>query len=155
MEVYRITQEKYAADLTGNGARLFGGRWNSEGYYALYTASTRALALLETLAHTPMQMLKEKKYKVVTITIPNNASTETIHLKKLKTDWDAWDLLYYTQKMGNLFLQNKERLLLEVPSVLVHEEMNYIINPLHPLMREIKITFERDLKFNDRLLKTV
>ncbi len=155
MEVYRITQEKYAADLTGNGARLFGGRWNSEGYYALYTASTRALALLETLAHTPMHILKEKKYKVVTIFIPETARKETIHLKKLKADWDAWDLIYYTQKMGNLFLQNKESLLLEVPSVLLHEEMNYIINPLHPMIKEVTITFERDLKFNDRLLKAL
>ena len=155
MEVYRIAQEKYAADLTGNGARLFGGRWNSEGQYALYAASSRALALLETLVHTPMQILKEKKYKVVTLSIPNNAPTETIHLKKLKADWDAWDLMYYTQKMGNLFLQNNENFLLQVPSVLVHEEMNYIINPLHPLLKEVKITFERDLKFNARLLKAI
>ncbi len=155
MEVYRITQEKFAADLTGNGARLYGGRWNSEGQNALYTASSRALALLETLAHTPIQILKEKKYKVVTLSVPDDALVEVIQLKKLKPDWDAWDLLYYTQKLGDLFLKKRDYLLLQVPSILVHEEMNYVLNPLHPFMKEVKIIFERDLKFNERLLKAV
>jgi RES domain-containing protein len=155
MEVYRITQEKYAADVTGNGARLFGGRWNSEGQYALYTASSRALALLEILAHTPIQILKEKKYKVITLFVPDEAPVETIEHKKLKADWDAWDLMYYTQKMGDAFLKKNESLLLQVPSVLVPEETNYMINPLHPLMKDVKIIFSRDLKFNDRLLKAV
>ncbi len=155
MEVYRIVQEKFAADLTGNGARLYGGRWNSEGQYALYTAGSRALALLEILAHTPIQILKEKKYRVLTLFIPADASAETIQLKKLKADWDAWDLMYYTQKMGDVFLTKRESLFLQVPSVLVHEEMNYIINPQHPLMKEVKIVFERDLKFNNRLLKAL
>jgi RES domain-containing protein len=155
MEVYRITQEKYAADMTGNGARLYGGRWNSEGQYALYTASSRALALLEILAHTPIHILKEKKYKVVTLSIPDNARIEIIHLKKLKADWDAWDLMYYTQKMGDAFLRKSDSLLLQVPSVLVPEEMNYMLNPLHPLIKEVQIAFERDLKFNERLLKAV
>ena len=60
MELYRITQEKYADDFSGNGARLYGGRWNSEGLYAVYTSASRALALLETLAHVPAKMLQEK-----------------------------------------------------------------------------------------------
>lgn len=155
MEVYRIVQEKFAADITGNGARLYGGRWNSVGQYALYTANSRSLALLETLAHTPLQMLKEKKYKVITISIPDKVPTERIQVKKLKPDWDAWDLLFYTQKIGDAFIKKNESLLLEVPSVLVHEEMNYIINPRHPLMKEVKIMYERDLKFNARLLKAM
>jgi RES domain-containing protein len=138
MIVYRITQQQFAADLSGNGARLYGGRWNSEGVYALYSAGTRALALLETLAHTPVQILSAKKYSILSIEVPDEGGMETIPLKKLKLNWDAWD-----------------HLVLQVPSVLVHEEFNYIINPLHKSAGQIKILSEKELKFNERLLKAI
>jgi RES domain-containing protein len=155
MIVYRITQQQFAADLSGNGARLYGGRWNSEGVYALYSAGTRALALLETLAHTPVQILSAKKYSVLTIDVPDEGGLEIISLKKLKLNWDAWDLQFYTQKMGDAFLKANKHLVLQVPSVLVHEEFNYIINPLHRNAGDIKILSEKELKLNERLLKAV
>ncbi|MBX9782924.1 MAG: RES family NAD+ phosphorylase [Chitinophagaceae bacterium] len=155
MIVYRITQQQFATDLSGNGARLYGGRWNSEGLYALYTAGTRALALLETLAHTPVQILPAKKYSVLSLEVPDEGGMEIIPLKKLKLNWDAWDLQFYTQKPGDAFLKANKHLVLQVPSVLVHEEFNYIINPLHKSAGLIKILNEKELKLNERLLKAV
>jgi RES domain-containing protein len=155
MIVYRITQQQYAADLSGNGARLYGGRWNSEGVYSLYTAGSRSLALLETLAHTPVQILSAKKYSVLSIEVPDEGGIETIQLKKLKLNWDAWDLQFYTQKIGDAFLKANKHLVLQVPSVLVHEEHNYIINPLHKSADGIKIGNEKELKLNERLLKAL
>lgn len=155
MIVYRITQEQYTDDLSGNGARLYGGRWNSEGMFALYTASTRALAMLETLAHTPVQLLSAKAYSILSIEVPDDAGIETISVKKLKLNWDAWDVQFYTQKMGDAFLKANQNLLLQVPSVLVHEEYNFIVNPKHPAASKMKIADKKLLKLNERLLKAM
>ncbi len=103
MELYRITQEIYAGDLSGNGAKLFGGRWNSEGLPALYAASTRSLALLETLAHTPAKMLQVKVYMLLTVIVPYTILPLVIELRKLPDGWDAPDIRPFTQKTGDRF----------------------------------------------------
>jgi RES domain-containing protein len=151
MELYRITQEKYADDLSGNGARLFGGRWNSEGFFAIYTSWSRSLALLETLAHTPAKMLQEKNYLLITLGLPDSVKPEILDKEKLDTGWDAPDTRPLTKKLGDKFLKAKNNLLLAVPSVLMAEEMNYLINPLHPESKRIKIINKRRIRFDDRL----
>jgi RES domain-containing protein len=152
MEVYRIAQEKYATDLSGNGAKLYGGRWNSEGIVALYTSSSRSLALLETLAHTNAALLAEKIYLLVTLSVPASLKPEIIALDKLPRDWDSRDQLTGTQRAGDLFLQKQKSLLLAVPSVLMPEEFNYVLNPLHPDMRKLKITHQRRMRFDKRAI---
>ena len=151
MELYRIAQEKYADDLSGNGARLFGGRWNSEGYYALYTSTTRSLALLETLAHTPAKLLQSKNYILVTLQLPDATASFRMDSKKQPQGWDATEISLFTQKTGNVFLQAKNALLLQVPSVLIPEEMNVVVNPLHPDFRKIKIIHRRRISFDNRV----
>ena len=151
MELYRITQEQFAEDLSGNGSRLFGGRWNSEGYFALYTSSTRSMALLETLAHTPAKMLDVKNYQLVTLSVPDSAGTEEILLSSLPKFWDAPDTRSFTKKMGDKFLSEKSKLLLKVPSVLMPEEVNYVINPLHKDMNKVKIIHSRKIYFDKRV----
>ncbi|MBK8348315.1 MAG: RES family NAD+ phosphorylase [Saprospiraceae bacterium] len=69
MEVYRITREKYAADLTGEGARLYGGRWNRPGVAALYTSEARSLAILELLVHFNSAEALKMKYVFITLTL--------------------------------------------------------------------------------------
>ena len=152
MEVYRIAQEKYATDLSGNGARLYGGRWNSEGVFALYTSSSRSLALLETLAHTSAALLEVKTYLLVTLSIPASLKPEIIALDKLPKGWDSRDQLTGTQQTGDLFMQKQKSLLLAVPSVLMPEEWNYVLNPLHPDMRKLKITHQRRMRFDQRTI---
>jgi RES domain-containing protein len=153
MEVYRITQEAYADDLSGNGSRLFGGRWNSEGFYALYSAANRSLALLETLAHSPSKLFRYKIYILVTVFIPESISIEILKEKDLPANWDALDIQHVTQKIGDKFLLAQKSAVLQVPSVLMPEEYNYVINPLHPSMKEMKVIHKRKIKFNDRLIK--
>lgn len=151
MEIFCITQEKYADDLSGNGARLFGGRWNSEGFFAIYTSCTRSLALLETLAHTPAKMLDTRNYQLITLSIPDNVRAEEISLSGLHDRWDAPDTRPVTKLMGDKFLRNKTSLLLVVPSVLVPEEKNYILNPLHSDMRKVRIINKRRICFDKRV----
>jgi RES domain-containing protein len=152
MELFRITQEKYADDLSGNGARLYGGRWNSEGLFAVYTSSSRALALLETLAHTPAKMLDVKTYMLITLSVPDSVKPEEIDLTNLSAGWDAPDTRPVTKKLGDKFLRSKTGLLLAVPSVLVPEEINYVLNPLHADMRRIKTTYKRRIQFDKRVV---
>jgi len=73
MILYRIVKCNYADDLTGTGARLYGGRWNSEGKPAIYLASSRALALLEVLVHLPPLMVPNG-YLLDEIEVPNNST---------------------------------------------------------------------------------
>jgi len=154
MELYRITQESYSNDLSGEGSRIFGGRWNSEGRYALYTSANRSLALLETLAHIPAKLFRNKKYILVTVFLPDKAPLKFIEEKDLPNNWDALDIQHVTQKIGDNFLEEQKGLLFRVPSVLMPEEFNYIINPLHPSMKQVKVIHHREIRFNDRLIKT-
>lgn len=151
MELYRIAQEKYADDLSGNGAKIFGGRWNSEGLFALYTSSYRSLALLETLAHTPAKMLDQKVYILITLSLPGNTRIEVIDRNKLSPGWDAPDTRPLTKRLGDEFLKSKSSLLLAVPSVLMPEENNYLVNVLHPDMKKMKVIFKRRISFDTRL----
>lgn len=151
MQVYRIAQEIYAADLSGKGAWLYGGRWNSEGRFAVYTASSRSLALLETLAHTIPKVLDKKEYLLVTISIPDAIQPVLITPESLPLGWDAVEAPLFTKRMGDLFIQNASSLLLAVPSVMMPEEVNYIINPYHPDMKKVTVTHRRRVRFDKRL----
>ena len=151
MELYRISQEAFSADLTGNGAKTFGGRWNSIGIAALYAASSRSLALLETLAHTPAKMLQLKPYILIGLYIPDQPSMDEITVNDLPTDWDNTDIQDYTTGMGDSFLLAKKKLLLSVPSVLMPEENIYVINPLHADMNKVKIIQKRQIDFDRRV----
>lgn len=152
MEIYRITQKEYAEDLSGNGARLFGGRWNSEGFFALYASSSRSLALLETLAHTPAKMLDVRVYHLITLSVPDNIVTQKLSLKNLMPGWDAPDTRPFTKKIGDSFLTNKKELILEVPSVMMPEEINYVLNPLHKDMNQVKFVNKRRIYFDKRVV---
>ena len=151
MDVFRITQEKFAEDVSGNGSRLFGGRWNSEGYFALYTSASRSLALLETLAHTPAKMLDIRNYQLITLTVPDNTGIEKVDLASLPKFWDAPDTRIFTKEIGDKFLRERSALMLQVPCVLIPEEYNYVINPLHKDMGKVKISSMRRIFFDKRV----
>jgi RES domain-containing protein len=155
MELYRISQEIFADDLSGNGARLFGGRWNSEGLFAVYTSSSRSLALLEILAHTPAKMLDSKIYILITFQVPDNIKLQEIPVSVLTTGWDAPDTRPVTKKLGDKFLRSKSGLLLSVPSVLVPEEKNIVLNPLHTAMHKVKIVHKRQIHFDGRVGRNI
>ena len=149
MLLYRITKAQYADDLSGNGSRFFGGRWNSEGRPMLYLASSRSLAILESLAHiTPTNAPDE--YMLLTIEAPDDFIAVSIDL--LPDQWNEYPESNMTKQIGNAFLQRNEYLLLKVPSALVPEEFNYLMNPLHPNAAQVKVIKKSPYTFDDRLL---
>ncbi|MCC8409871.1 RES family NAD+ phosphorylase [Mucilaginibacter sp. UR6-1] len=150
MIVYRITSYDYGRDLTGTGARLYGGRWNSEGRPMLYTASSRSLAVLEVLVHLP-PLLVPDNYCLVEIELPANSILQ-IDVQSLPENWHDISVSRITRQIGDEFLKKGEHLILSVPSIIVPAEFNYLINPRHPDMEKARIVNVSPFRFDDRLL---
>jgi RES domain-containing protein len=147
MIVYRICNEKYSDDLSGNGAKLFGGRWNSKGIAMLYTSEYISLSALEMLVHNhfqdfaiPLSLLK--------IVLPTPTTIKEIKNHKLKQEWqnDA----SYTKFIGNEFIKSEADLFLRVPSAVITEENNVLINPIHKDFKKIKIVEHKIFKTDKR-----
>lgn len=148
--LYRFAHEKYKDDLSGDGARLFGARWNSKGNPVVYTSNAISLALLELLIHSISY--DEIKLKVLmTIEISGDIEIPEIKLNKLKQDWQQDE--GNTRWIGDEFLKSSSSLLLKVPSAIIPEETNVLINPLHKDMKRVKVKIAREFEFDSRLFK--
>lgn len=148
MIIYRLATEIYKEDLSGNGAKLFGGRWNSVGLPVLYTTENISLSVLEILVRTDMQSIP-LNYHLIKIEIPDSIQPLSITINKLKIEWK--DDLEYTQWMGDEFIKSNKLLALKVPSAVVDQENNYIVNPEHTDFRKVKIIAVKKFRFDKRL----
>ncbi len=148
MIVYRINNCKYIQDLSGKGAAMYGARWNSKDTYVVYTAQSRALALLEAVVH--IGKIPADNYCIAAIDIPDN-SIETYPAEKLPDDWQASPPPNYLKAIGDYFIRSNKHLALKIPSVLMIEEHNYLLNPFHPLFDKVKIISKRAMLFDERL----
>lgn len=88
MRVYRLARKKYAKDLSGTGAKLNGGRWNSKGNEALYTAEHISLAKLEVAVHLSLDLIPDD-YCLITLELPKSCKVKTLSLSDLPIAWDA------------------------------------------------------------------
>jgi len=151
MIVYRLTKGKYKNELSGIGAELYGGRWNTKGKRLIYTGESRALCTTEIAVHTPLGIVP-KNYFLQTIKLPK---VEILKLdrKKLKSNWKDFPHPHSTKILGNRFIDNGKHLIMEVPSAVIQDEFNYLINPLHPKFNKVKITKIEAFKFDKRIFK--
>ncbi len=148
MIVYRISNPAYSNDLSGTGAKIFGGRWNSKGIPMLYTTEHISLALLEMLVHTQLKDFTIP-LELIYITLPDTSLVQEVQLPKLKDNW-VTDI-EYSRFMGDEFIKSKKHLALKVPSAVVQEEYNYLINPVHPDVKKIKINEIKSFRPDKRL----
>lgn len=148
--VYRISKTKYISDLNGTGAKLFGGRWNTKGNGILYTAENIALCALETLVHISTSTLQD--FSIATIQIPDEASVETLESDQLPNNWDKYPAPAILAQVGDRWLQSNLSLLLRVPSVIVPQEFNVLVNPLHPEFSRVNLANVEPFVFDERLL---
>jgi RES domain-containing protein len=149
MLLYRLTKCIYANDLSGAGARLYGGRWNSEGKSMMYLASSRSLAVLEALVHlSPTNMPND--YCMATIEAPDDV--DTINEKLLPKGWQDHPDLDMLKYIGNAFLAERKSLLFKVPSAIVDGEYNYLLNPMHATVKKVKLKTVQPFNFDSRLL---
>lgn len=152
MIVYRIARQDYAKDLSGTGARLLGGRWNYPGISCLYTAGSRALAILEFRVHLNNLVELPTQLRLLRLDIPET-SIYRITTNKLPPNWRDYPAPAECMQLGTRLLKQARHLVLQVPSVVVPEEQNFLINPLHPAMDEVKILDNMPLLLDPRLFQ--
>ena len=155
--VWRIatdTKPYEADDLSGEGAKITGGRWNAPGDALIYTSETRALGCLETVVHLNAGGLPLNRY-LVCVTIPAavwaKARTETPG--SLPVGWDADPSGRASIRFGTTWIRSAASALLRVPSIIVPEEYNVLINPMHPDSRGITAGKIRKWLYDPRLTK--
>lgn len=153
MIVFRIEREKYLeTTLSGIGASMTEGyRWNSLNTKIVYTSESRALATLEVSFHLDLsEDLPNDRY-FVEIEIPDEITILEVQLQDLPTNWDAKPPSLTTQTIGNDFVFYNEAAILKVPSCIVPQEYNYLINPNHKAASSIKVLSKTKMKFDTRL----
>lgn len=150
MEVFRLSKAQYANDLSGTGAKLAGGRWNKKGSAVVYTSGSRALATLEVLVHIPAFYVPSE-YILSIIWIPDG-EIKSLDQKLLPEDWSSLTPPMVLQELTNEWLQRQSSLGLKVPSAIVKDEYNFLLNPLHPKMEKIKVVSQEPYRFDPRLL---
>lgn len=148
MRCYRIVRPIHAATaLSGEGARLYGGRWNPPGLRCVYAAGSRALAILEMLVHLS-PATRGLKYRLLEIEVPD---PDLAPARKPPQAWDAHPAGNESQNHGRIWLQQAVHTALLVPSVLVPEESNVLLNPAAPAFDRVKIIGEREFQLDLRL----
>jgi RES domain-containing protein len=150
MILYRFAHKKFAEDLSGTGAKLVGGRWNSPGIAVIYTSESISLALLEVLAnaHTLDDL---QSIRLMEIEIPHTVVPEEISLQKMKKDW--FRDIDYTQYLGTELLQANQTVCFRCPSAIVHREHNYLLNPAHTDFKKLRLLHSAGFYFDARLFK--
>ena len=146
MMLYRFTPEIFSNNFNGQGAKLFGGRWNSIGLATMYCSNVISLSLLELFIHS-VSYEEIAKNKLISIEAPEN-------IKEIKsTDLkNNWYLDYgYTRFIGDEFLKSSASLLLKVPSAIIQEENIFLINPQHKDFNKVKIKSINAFEFDVRL----
>jgi len=149
-EAWRIVKAKHlTAAFSGAGAAKTGGRWNSRGIPLVYASSSRSLAALETLVHlTPPVTFR---YKIIRIEFAKDL-VELVKTSSLASDWRTEPPPPSTKRLGDVWVRSSRSAILAVPSVLVPEELNYLLNPDHPDFKKIVVDAAADFLFDPRLL---
>jgi len=153
MRVFRIEREKYLdATLQGVGASLSsGGRWNSLNTRMVYTAGSRALAILEIAVHLDFSEDLPDDRCMVEILIPDELKVLSLAAEDLPIGWDSKPPQQLTQLLGDRFVRECAAAILKVPSAIVPEEHNYLINPLHPDIAQLEVLGTSRLVLDERL----
>ena len=150
MLLYRIAKAEHIRDLSGTGARAYGGRWNHKGIPVVYTSESRSLAALEYLVHTNFTNLPDN-LQIAGIEVPPDALHLEIPATDLPAGWRDYPPPLSLADIGTDWAKSGRSFLLKVPSAVMPRESNIIINCLHPDLRRIDIAEVEDFEFDRRL----
>lgn len=150
VQAWRIVQAHLAGSaFSGEGARLYGGRWNHPGTAVVYTAATKSLALLELLVHISAQQLL-RAYVCIPVKF-DDAMVKQLNAADLPKGWRNYPASNATRDIGTAWATGGSSVVLAVPSVIVPEEWNYLLNPLHPEFRSVCIGRAEKIEMDPRL----
>lgn len=151
MHLWRLCRAHHATSaFDGEGARLFGGRWNHHGFPVVYTSATLSLAVLEVLVHHRVPV-PPQDFIALKAETPARLKIETINIEDLPMDWSRDLSPTKLQDIGTDWLQRASSLILSVPSAIIENELNYLINPRHPDFSRLKINPPSAFSFDGRL----
>lgn len=151
MRVWRLSREPYCRDRVGLGARAQGGRWSPAGTGVLYCSSARSLAALEYLAHIGTTYPRD--LVLVALDLPDSSIIEQVPLESLPESWQSPLPSTACQAWGAAWVASNRSLGIAVPSVIVPEERNVVLNTNHAEMASVTLTPIRRFHFDLRLLK--
>ncbi|MCO5230183.1 MAG: RES family NAD+ phosphorylase [Chitinophagales bacterium] len=150
MEVFNIRKEKHSSSLVASGSA---NRWNKKDEFVIYTGSNRALSTLEMVVHRSY-IFPSIPYKLLTIEILNSESSlKEIVPNILPQNWRSIEAYPTLQTIGSNWYNSQESLILKIPSAIIPQEYNIIINTKHPLFEtNVKIINREDFIWDERLL---
>lgn len=149
MRVWRVTRRAHAAP-DGEGARLYGGRWNLPNTPVVYASSSLSLAVLEYLVHVDRDLAPPDLVSI-SAEIPASVRVEAVELAELPSGWQAPSDQEALQRLGSEWVRRQASAVLRVPSALIPVEFNYVLNPAHPEFARITwssaVAFSLDPRF--------
>lgn len=149
---WRIVKARGAdSAFDGEGARLFGGRWNSPGIPMVYTASSRALAALEMAVHLDRSTLLQS-FNLIACRFEERLVT-AVDRQRLPREWRSNPAPTELAAIGDAWVRAGRSAVLAVPSAVIEEELNYLLNPRHPQFKKVKLAAPRVFEFDRRLIE--
>ena len=147
MKVFRITLARYSNSLVASGREA---RWNSKGTFVIYAAASRSLACLENLVHRGGEGL-DIKFMVMVIEIPETVKLLSVYPASLTGDWRSYSSQKQTRAIGDAWVKAGETAVLKIPSAIVPDEHNFLMNPNHADFKKIELADVQPFDFDRRL----
>jgi RES domain-containing protein len=150
MKIWRLCREKFAADpFSGEGARLFGGRWNSPGIPMVYASTSLALAAIELFVHIEPNLIPNDLVSI-TAELPADEPAQRWETATLPPNWWS-DEFAPMRELGDTWIRGTQSLAVFVPSVPIRPEWNVLLNPLHPRIGEVRLESIQAFTFDSRM----
>ena len=149
MLVYRVGRTRFSKDLSGEGARLHGGRWNHVLCPCIYTSESRALAVLEYTVNINIEEIP-RSLSITTFEIPG-AGVQDFPITELPGNWTTYPAPASTKDFGTSLLHAANSPVLKIPSAIIHQEFNFILNPRHTDAKDFKIIDVEDFIYDIRI----
>lgn len=151
MRVWRICSRRYRR-FDGEGARLYGGRWNYAGTSIVYTSGSLSLAALELFVHVDTDLAPDGLV-AIPADIPEDVAVGTVDIAKLPRNWRAYPAPEALKDIATAWVKESSTAVLAVPSVVIPSEQNYLLNPRHRDFRRVRIQKAIPFEFDPRLWK--
>ena len=152
MLIYSFGLKKFISDLSGQGAKMYGGRWNSVGNAMLYTSYSPSLAMLEFTCNAS-GIAKTIQTSLLTLKLDSKVKIEIITLNDLPANWQQVPSPDSLKVIGNNWLKSNKTLALKVPSAIMPLESNLLINSIHKDFFKLEIENFVDMNIDSRILK--
>ena len=150
MRIWRICRACHAAEaFSGEGARRYGGRWNSRGVPMVYASESLALAAIELFVHLEPNQQPQDLVSIAAL-LPEGEPAQRLEPDRLPAGWRTDDL-EPLRSLGDTWIAGKSSLAIEVPSAALRPEWNVLVNPLHPRVNEVQVDSPQPFAFDARM----